>query len=166
MILHHGGFPIRKSAGHWIFAPNRSLSQLVTSFVGSWCQGIHLMLFLAWTSCISLLQHLIAFEFRNWLFEVFIFYTVFAFLAKSVVLHLKRKNLCYFKVFLNYLSVRFRFSLFGFQWTQSSSKMKTEQRMLRILRCVTIFDQTFVPFGTGGLKWTRTTDLALIRRAL
>ena len=145
MILHHGGFPIRKSAGHWIFAPNRSLSQLVTSFVGSWCQGIHLMLFLAWTSCISLLQHLIAFEFRNWLFEVFIFYTVFAFLAKSVVLHLKRKNLCYFKVFLNYLSVRFRFSLFGFQWTQYSSKMNTEQRMLRILRCVTIFDQTLYP---------------------
>ena len=99
MILHHGGFPIRKSAGHWIFAPNRSLSQLVTSFVGSWCQGIHLMLFLAWTSCISLLQHLIAFEFRNWLFEVFFVYTVFAFLAKSVVLHLKRKNLCFLKFF-------------------------------------------------------------------
>ena len=42
------GFPIRKSAGRWIFAPNRSLSQLVTSFVGSWCQGITLALLLAW----------------------------------------------------------------------------------------------------------------------
>ena len=29
------GFPIRKSAGQWIFAPIRSLSQLVTSFFGS-----------------------------------------------------------------------------------------------------------------------------------
>ena len=29
------GFPIQKSAGHKIFAPNRSLSQLITSFIGS-----------------------------------------------------------------------------------------------------------------------------------
>ena len=44
------GFPIRKSAGRWIFAPNRSLSQLVTSFVGSWCQVILPTLLLAWPS--------------------------------------------------------------------------------------------------------------------
>ena len=49
-ILHMSGFPIRKSADRSLFAAPRSLSQLVTSFVGSWCQGIHLMLFLAWTS--------------------------------------------------------------------------------------------------------------------
>ena len=49
LILHQGGFPIRKSAGRNLFAAHRSLSQLVTSFVGSWCQGIPLMLFLAWT---------------------------------------------------------------------------------------------------------------------
>ena len=42
------GFPIRKSAGLWIFAPNRSLSQLVTSFFGSWCQVILPTLLLAW----------------------------------------------------------------------------------------------------------------------
>ena len=34
------GFPIQKSAGQWIFAPYRSLSQLITSFVGSQCLGI------------------------------------------------------------------------------------------------------------------------------
>ena len=50
MVLHHGGFPIRKSTDQSPFAAPRSLSQLVTSFVGSWCQGIHLMLFFAWTS--------------------------------------------------------------------------------------------------------------------
>ena len=50
------GFPIRKSAGRWIFAPNRSLSQLVTSFVGSQCQGILLVLFLAWPLCLNLLE--------------------------------------------------------------------------------------------------------------
>ena len=42
------GFPIRKSAIQWLFAPHRSLSQLITSFIGSWCQGIHPMLLLAW----------------------------------------------------------------------------------------------------------------------
>ena len=42
------GFPIRKSPDRRIFAPPRSLSQLVTSFFGSWCQGIPLALFIAW----------------------------------------------------------------------------------------------------------------------
>ena len=42
----HVGFPIRISAGQWIFAPHRSFSQLVTSFFGSQCQGIHPALFL------------------------------------------------------------------------------------------------------------------------
>ena len=41
------GFPIRKSPDQWIFAPPRGLSQLVTSFFGSWCQGIPLALFSA-----------------------------------------------------------------------------------------------------------------------
>ena len=46
------GFPIRTSAGWWLFAPYRSFSQLATSFVGSWCQGIHPALFIAWpTNC-------------------------------------------------------------------------------------------------------------------
>ena len=48
MILHHGGFPIRKSTDRSLFAAPRSLSQLVTSFIGSWCQGIPLALLLAW----------------------------------------------------------------------------------------------------------------------
>ena len=39
------GFPIQKSPDLWVFAPPRSLSQLVTSFIGSQCQGIHPVLF-------------------------------------------------------------------------------------------------------------------------
>ena len=35
MDIVHVGCPIRKSADQWIFAPPRSLSQLITSFVGS-----------------------------------------------------------------------------------------------------------------------------------
>ena len=37
-----------------LFAANRSLSQLVTSFFGSWCQGILLVLLFAWTSFASI----------------------------------------------------------------------------------------------------------------
>ena len=50
MVLHHRGFPIRKSAGRWIFPPRRGLSQVIASFIGSQCQGIHLTLFFAWTA--------------------------------------------------------------------------------------------------------------------
>ena len=37
------GFPIRKSTGQRLFAPHRSLSQRTTSFIASYCQGIHQM---------------------------------------------------------------------------------------------------------------------------
>ena len=50
MVLHHGCFHIRKSADQCLFAAPRSLSQLVTSFVGSQCQGILHILFFAWTT--------------------------------------------------------------------------------------------------------------------
>ena len=46
MRVSHVGFPIQRSADQWIFAPPRSLSQLITSFIGSQCQGIHPTLFL------------------------------------------------------------------------------------------------------------------------
>ena len=35
MRYTHVGFPIQRSAGQRIFAPNRSFSQLITSFIGS-----------------------------------------------------------------------------------------------------------------------------------
>lgn len=38
------GCPIRKSSDQGIFAPPRSLSQRITSFIASFCQGIHQML--------------------------------------------------------------------------------------------------------------------------
>ena len=37
------GFPIRKSPDQSVCATPRSLSQLITSFIASWCQGIHRM---------------------------------------------------------------------------------------------------------------------------
>ena len=44
------GFPIQTSLDRWIFAPPQGFSQLITSFIGSQCQGIRPVLFLAWPS--------------------------------------------------------------------------------------------------------------------
>ena len=41
------GFPIRKSMDQSLLTAPHGLSQLTTSFVGSWCQGIHPALFIA-----------------------------------------------------------------------------------------------------------------------
>ncbi len=41
------GFPIQRSPDQRVFAPPRSLSQLITSFIGSQCQGIRLTLFVS-----------------------------------------------------------------------------------------------------------------------
>ena len=38
--LPHMGFPIRISTDQRLFAAPRSFSQLITSFIGDWCQGI------------------------------------------------------------------------------------------------------------------------------
>ena len=47
-LLGYVSFLIQTSAAQRIFAPPRSFSQLITSFVGSRCQGIRPALFLAW----------------------------------------------------------------------------------------------------------------------
>ena len=41
------GFPIRKSMDRCMLTAPHGLSQLTTSFFGSWCQGIHPALFIA-----------------------------------------------------------------------------------------------------------------------
>ena len=46
-VLPHSGYPIRKSTGQSVFAALRSLSQLTTSFIAYWHQGIHDALFVA-----------------------------------------------------------------------------------------------------------------------
>ena len=45
--LPGSGYPIRKSTGQSVFAAIRSLSQLTTSFIACWHQGIHYALFVA-----------------------------------------------------------------------------------------------------------------------
>ena len=46
-VLPCSGYPIRKSTGQSVFAALRSLSQLTTSFIAYWHQGIHYVLFVA-----------------------------------------------------------------------------------------------------------------------
>ena len=46
-VLPRPGYPIRKSTGQSVFAAIRSLSQLTTSFIAYWHQGIHHVLFVA-----------------------------------------------------------------------------------------------------------------------
>ena len=120
-ILHAGGFPIRKSADRNLFAAPRSLSQLVTSFVGSWCQGIPLMLFLAWTSSLNSLLH----EFRfslAWIAVYHVFYSYyFRFWQNCLTLPFYRKDLLFdfqkcLSCFLCTCSCTLN-SLFGFQWS-------------------------------------------------
>ena len=40
-VLPPPGFPIRTSPDQSVFAATRGLSQLTTSFIAYWCQGIH-----------------------------------------------------------------------------------------------------------------------------
>jgi hypothetical protein len=46
-VLPGPGYPIRKSPDQSVFAAPRSLSQLITSFIACWRQGIHYVLFVA-----------------------------------------------------------------------------------------------------------------------
>ena len=57
------GFPIQTSPDRWLFAPPRSFSQLTTSFIGSQCQGILPVLFLAWPSFLTLARAFSSFRF-------------------------------------------------------------------------------------------------------
>ena len=49
MILYWVRSRIRISTDQCLFATPRSFSQLITSFFGAWCQGIHHTLLLAWS---------------------------------------------------------------------------------------------------------------------
>ena len=56
------GFPIRISAGRWLFAPHRGFSQLAASFLGSWCLGILPLLFFACSIVLSCLLPVFGFQ--------------------------------------------------------------------------------------------------------
>ena len=146
MVLHHECFHIRKSPDQSLFAAPRSLSQLVTSFIGSWCQGIHLMLLFAWTSYLLVLVLLNCLSFIN----SFLFFRI-SFRSKKVLSFSLRK--CFippfgetvvlpkflerpilislkFVLFYLFVSTLLLHLLFGFQWTLSLSGISLESFFL------------------------------------
>ena len=196
------GSPIRISADRSLFAAPRSFSQLITSFVGSWCQGIHLMLFLAWTSLLVLhIAWVSQIIFYN---EKAIFITFFSWFSacvstcgQIVVFHDFQKDLQLFLISIFFfnpvkLSVRFSYLVFNehsfishhadwcapnHTWlpTLSASGLKCAESLSAfplILRISIIVSFPLCSFRlrnfrcSGGLKWSRTTDLMLIRHAL
>ena len=148
------GSPIRISADRSLFAAPRSFSQLITSFVGSWCQGIHLMLFLAWTSlfcspyCLSFANNFLQWKsyFNNFL--LLGFSACVSTCGQIVVFHDFQKDLQFISnlnLFFNPVKLSVRFSYLVFN-------EHSFRKSLRDFR--------------GGLKWSRTPDLMLIRHAL
>ena len=167
MALRHECFHIRKSADRSLFAAPRSLSQLITSFIGSWCQGIRLMLLFAWTFLsVILSNYLVLFvllellEFHKTFFRLFPLCSLktfpfvhwFHFLPPFgeivfFTLLFNRKTYTNLLIFVLFVCSFFLlFNLFSF------------------IRFSMINLSHF--FVSGWHKWTRTTDLALIRRAL
>ena len=138
MTLHHRGFPIRKSADRSLFAAPRSLSQLIASFFGSWCQGIHLMLLFAWTFCFGHLtfavlwiawvsSYIFRFAVKSFAFSPFLLFVLFRFRRSSTrrncflpyfswktnISQYYVLNICSFLLF-HFYSV---FNEHGFAWT-------------------------------------------------
>ena len=169
MVLHHECFHIRKSPDRSLFATPRSLSQLVTSFIGSWCQGIHLMLLFAWTSYLLVLVLLNCLSF----IKQFLFFRIsFA---------VKRFYPFHFRKLFFYSTFRWNCSLPKFFGKTYSNLIKNMSSFIcSFLLFFTSFirfsmnafflgsllESFFAALAAGRHKWTRTTDLALIRRAL
>ena len=141
MVLHHSGFPIRKSTDQSLFTAPRGLSQLVTSFVGFWCQGIHLMLFIAWTSfvlfsCLSFANNFVL-QWKSFWFA-FMFFALTLSSLGSIAVFLPRflERPFYLTLFLKSQNYLFVFFFIQFPMTFLSSST------IALL---------------GGLKWSRVT---------
>ena len=191
MTLHHGGFPIRKSTDRSLFAAPRGLSQLVASFIGSWCQGIPLVLLFAWTfhSLFDLCCSLELLEFHKQIlsgsilqFKGFILFATLNHFHlagdpfhRKVEFHLAVKlylpiftGKTKFLIIANLLkfcplkSVRFYSSICFIRFS-----MNTWPHFFAAASCKATWPVTRQRLVIGGRSgWTRTIDLALIRRAL
>ena len=133
MTINHVDCSIRKSADQSVLTTPRSLSQLTTSFIGSWCQGIHPALFLT----------LPIFKWVSVLFKNCSFPTRKITLSRISLVALLVVSYLHFSILFSSCSVLFQEQVWiiNLSWLLRS-----------------ILD--------GGHKWTRTTDLTLIRRAL
>ena len=137
MSFTHMDCSIRISAGLCSLTAHRSFSQLTTSFIGSQCQGIRPALLLALPFVFS--------EF-SWILCSF-FTRLLNYYLKIVSFHLI--------VFPHTFLIQFSRCLFSIPFQEQMSEN------------IFMFPHIcFWIFFYGGHKWTRTTDLTLIRRAL
>ena len=125
------GFPIQKSPDHWIFAPSRSLSQLITSFIGSQCQGIHLVLLI-----LNLISQSFAQRCKLFLFMVLVFssHEYLSFLTFLLLIHLSihlqffvSLQLPFLIIITSMFSLKY-LSVFGFQGTISDCFLNSHIR--------------------------------------
>ena len=101
---------IRKSADHHVFAIPRSLSQLITSFIGSQCQGIRPAPFLTWPflrAKIPLFSRIILSSF-SYLSAIVVFYPLTK--IKLISLNFCKTLLCFCLPLLSRLIQFSRFS--------------------------------------------------------
>ena len=150
------GFPIRKSPDRSLFAAPRGLSQLVTSFIGSWCQGIRPVLFFAWTSYLySLFSELLEFLRKQDKFRIEKVYPfrVVCFPPFGEIVILITLN---WKDSINFSILSSFICSFLTHFIQISLNF--------FFYSIVKFHFRTLCGGRSG--WTRTIDLTLIRRAL
>ena len=160
---------IRTSAVLRLFATPRSFSQLVTSFFGAMYQGILHTLFVAYSSFSILLFFVFRLRLlflKKILSTVFrinldqIFYFIFDLI--SLILFFLVLPFCTCLIFSFHIYL-FRFALpFDFSPLHKSMLSYAVVNLLFLLTTV----KYFALKSRGGLKWTRTIDLTLIRRVL
>ena len=102
--VSHVSFLIRKSSDLWLCAPTRSLSQLIASFIGSWCQGIHHAPFVAWPSKVLYLQNWLSIIHKEYLFLALLYF-IYINLCAIFKEHNFRYILQYYRKFFERLSL-------------------------------------------------------------
>ena len=166
---------IRKSADYQIFAPPRSLSQLVTSFVGSQCQGIRPVLFFTWPKVLPDLAFksgLSLLLFVNLtLSESSFFSLVFSVNLRNCILISQNPRLSWKTLVFRFRGIRcFLPCGNAVRLRKASVFISISFSLLTCLYTKYIFSFQgtlyFFQSTSGGPGWTRTTGLTLIRRAL
>ena len=158
---------IRTSADQYVFAVPRSFSQLITSFIGSQCQGIRPAPFFTWPFFASNSS-----LFENYSFLVF-YFGYCSFLPKFNLI--KKTLLCFV---LPLLSRLIQFSRFCFTkscvspfveilwWAQMGSNHRPRAYQARALAYWAMSPCTFRRSPCGGDEEVRTLDLLRARQAL
>ena len=169
------GFPIRKSPDRSLFAAPRGLSQLVTSFIGSWCQGIRPVLFFAWTSYLySLFSELLEFLRKQDNFRIekvypfrvaFFHLSVKLYRIFSMRLPLIWKDSINFSILSSFICsflthfIQISLNFFFYSIVKFHLPHLAQLRVLCLMLAAELR-------SAGRSGWTRTIDLTLIRRAL